>query len=136
MSKVPVKKTAFALSRGQKRPREKASSHLDFIRSLPCCICGAEAEDAHIRMGAPMMGKRETGAAEKPSDKYTVPLCPNHHRNGNASQHVVGERRFWQRLGIDPVIVSALLWQVTGDHEAGSAIVLNVRTLVIWTGGK
>lgn len=133
MSKLPYKNTAFQFSRGsQKRPREKTATHLDFIRELPCLICAAEAEAAHIRMGAPTLGKRETGAAEKPSDKYTVPLCPQHHRLGNDSQHAHGEARWWQTVGINPVLVSALLWQVTGDHEAGLAVVENARSVILW----
>ena len=113
----------FALSSGTKRPREKNERHLDFIRTLPCLLCGAPAEAAHIRASYIHFGKPATGAAEKPSDKYAVPLCPEHHRLGNNSQHVAGyEREWWDEHGIEPVIVAALLWSVTGDYEAGLLI--------------
>lgn len=120
---IPRAPTAFALSSGKKRPREKADAHLWFIRGLGCVICGAPSEAAHIRFGDLNLGKRPTGAAEKPSDKYTIPLCPEHHRLGNDSQHVNGdEQGWWERHGINPIITSALLWQVSGDHEAGILI--------------
>ena len=119
--------TAFALSSGKKRPRETAAAHLDFIRGLPCLVCGAESEAAHIRYGSLSHGKPGSGASEKPSDKYTVPLCPHHHRLGPASQHAHGEQFWWQSVGIDPIILSALLWQVSGDHEAGMLICDDAR---------
>jgi hypothetical protein len=125
--------TAFALSAGKKRPRQEDGSHLAFIRDLPCCICGAASEAAHIRYGALSHGKPGTGAGEKPSDKYCVPLCPSHHRLDTESQHAVGdERRWWQAQGIDPIVISALLWQVSGDVAAGTAICENARNVTLW----
>ncbi len=125
MSRLPYHPEAFRLSHGLKRPREKTAAHLDFIRSLPCCICGSEAEAAHVRMGAMEYGKPPTGGGEKPSDKYTVPLCPKHHRLGNDSQHAHNEASWWHSHGINPIVLSALLWQVSGDIEAGTLICQN-----------
>lgn len=137
-TKIPTKPTAFPLSRGQKkRPREFAADHLDFVRRMPCCIanCHNPAQAAHIRMGAMMYGKPDSGTAEKPSDKYAVPLCEEHHLTGRGAQHRIGERAFWKAAGIECVILSALLWQVTGDDDAGRLIVENARNLSLWTGG-
>jgi hypothetical protein len=122
--------TAFSLSSGKKRPREKMDAHLTFIRGLACVICGSEPEPAHLRFGSRLHGKPGCGGAEKPSDKYTTPLCPEHHRLGNESQHVNGnEIAWWSSHGIDPIIISALLFQVSGDHEAGMLICENARAL-------
>lgn len=86
----------------QRQPRERDEKHLDFIRSLPCCICGdnTSTEAAHIRTGSIGHGKRSTGMQEKPSDKWSLPLCNHHHRE----QHTMNEMAFWKRYGIDPFL--------------------------------
>ncbi len=91
----------------QREPRQKDNKHLDFIRSLPCCICGGiNTEAAHIRVGSINHGKRETGMSEKPSDKWTVPLCNEHHRE----QHDAGnELVWWASKGIDPFMLALTL---------------------------
>lgn len=132
-SKLPVETTAFAATRGggKKRPRVETPDHLDFIRSLGCVFCGKPSQAAHVRYGDLSLGKPDTGAGNKPSDKYTVPLCDDHHR----SQHQISERRWWRDRGVNPVILSALLWQVSGDHAQGTMIVSNAKTLSLWVGG-
>lgn len=100
-----------------KRPREKNEKHLDFIRSLPCVICGNEIETqaAHLRAGNGDFGKRGTGIGEKPSDKWTLPLCGIHHDE----QHNGREIMFWRSHNIDPWTLACKLWMVSGDYEAG-----------------
>ena len=48
--------------------RVKLPKHLDFIRSLPCCVCGenTSVEAAHIRFVEPRAGKLITGMGIKP----------------------------------------------------------------------
>lgn len=90
----------------QREPRERDNKHLDYIRSLPCCICGGiDTEAAHIRTASPEFGKRQTGMAEKPSDKWTVPLCNKHHRE----QHSMEELSFWKCHGINPFVLAMTL---------------------------
>lgn len=91
-----------------KRPRIKNDKHLDYIRSLPCCICGDDTstEAAHIRVASLENGKPHTGMAEKPSDKWAVPLCGRHHRE----QHAFGnELEWWKCHGINPFILAMTL---------------------------
>ena len=109
-----------------KRPRIKNDRHLDFVRSLPCLVCGnnVETEAAHIRSGELAIGKRAAGGAEKPSDCWTVPLCGRHHRE----QHAMNERAFWASEGIDPFRVAAFLFVASGDFEAGETIIANRGT--------
>lgn len=91
----------------QREPRQHDKRYLDFIRSLPCCICGGiDTEAAHIRMASLAQGKRETGMAEKPDDKWTLPLCNLHHR----SQHHLGELLFWGLHSIDPFELAIKLY--------------------------
>jgi hypothetical protein len=87
---------------------------LAFIRRLPCCICGTYGSDpAHIRAASILFGKRETGGAEKPSDKWTVPLCRVHHDE----QHAGNELTWWASKGIDPFGLALSLYGCSGDEE-------------------
>src|SRR5258708_359572 len=93
--------TAFSVvSTKQQRQRITDEAHLKFIRTLHCCICGKSGPDAaHIRSANPIYGKSETGGAQKPSDKWTVPLCRHHHDQ----QHAAGnELTWWASKRIDP----------------------------------
>ena len=51
-------------------------------------------------------GKQETGKGEKPSDKWAVPLCAEHHLNGAASVHNMAEEQFWAAVGRDPFAIA------------------------------
>lgn len=114
--------TAFSIaSTKQKRPRERDEGHLKFIRSLRCCLCGKPGPDpAHIRSASAVYGKRETGGAEKASDKWTVPLCREHHDE----QHAVGnELTWWASKRIDPFGLALALYAATGDDEIADGII-------------
>ena len=117
--------TAFSVaSTKQRRPRERNERHLDFIRSLRCCICGAPGPDAaHLRSASPVHGKRETGLQEKPSDKFTVPLCRVHHDQ----QHSINELKFWATYGVDPFGLALSLYAHSGDDELAESILIANR---------
>ena len=91
----------------QREPRQKDEKRLAYVRSLPCCICGDNTgtEAAHIRTGSINHNKRSTGMQEKPSDKWTVPLCNKHHRE----QHSMNEMAFWKKYGKDPFMLAMTL---------------------------
>lgn len=119
--------TAFPQSPGkpQKRAREKADGHLRFIRRLPCLVTGRrDVEAAHVRFGdIARYFKYETGAGEKPHDKWAVPLSVAEHRR----QHSMNERDYWTLVDIDPLHIATLLWFHTGDEEACEHIIRNAR---------
>lgn len=123
--------TAFAIgsSKGKRKPREKAEEHLRLIRRLPCLACGTrrDVHAAHLRAAAPRFGKRETGMQEKPSDRWTLPLCERHHISDPDAQHRTEELEFWNRLGIDPFVTAMALWGATGDEDAMEQIVAECR---------
>jgi len=104
-----------------RNPRHRDNAHLAFVRQQPCCVCppgsNRRAEAAHIRMACPARGKRPTGMQEKPSDMWTVPLCPYHHRIGVDSQHANNERAWWTLRGIDPFAIALRLWDLSGGAE-------------------
>ena len=106
-----------------RRPNLRTSaSHADFIRSLPCCACGAppRSEQAHIRAGT------DGGMGLRPSDRYSLPLCAGCHRTGPGAQHVVGELAFWAALGVDPYGLAEHLWTNSGDQAAGERAVMRM----------
>ena len=109
----------------QRQPREHDAKHLVFLRGLPCLICKdpIHTEAAHVRYSDPTVDKRKVGIAEKPDDKWAVPLCGTEHR----MQHSMGEREFWEMHGINPLEIAIALYAVSGDHEAGEQIVADVR---------
>lgn len=114
--------TAFQeTSRRRKHPRVKSEGYLAFIRSLPCVITGGyPVEAAHIRFGDMAYGKRGTGAAEKPDDRWCLPLTPDMHR----SQHARGdERAWWAEAGIDPLPLCLALYTCGEDHDIATAII-------------
>jgi hypothetical protein len=111
-----------------REPRVKSPRHLDFIRGLPCLVChdNTSTEAAHVRFSCE--GKRQTGKAEKPDDKWTVPLCGRHHRDQHemrGTDELTGEKVYWLTVGIDPIAISKDLYAVSGDHAEGERIALN-----------
>jgi hypothetical protein len=122
--------TAFSLDtpgRRQKRPRQHANKHLEWIRTLPCVVTGAKTniEAAHIRYADARYAKRAVGTGEKPDDKWAVPL----HRVPHQEQHSMSEEAFWAMQGLDPVMIAAALWACSGDDEAGEQIIREFRKL-------
>lgn len=100
----------------QREPRQEDPKHLAFIRTQPCCLpfCRRQAEPAHLRMANLAIGKELTGKGEKPHDRFTVPLCPYHHRIGIDCQHNSNEFEWWQRTGLNPWAIAASLWIESG----------------------
>ena len=69
-------------------------AYLQWIRTLPCCVCRTTRwiEAAHTG---------PHGLGQKSSDTSAIPLCPKHHRTGNDSYHKLGPRRFAAVHGLD-----------------------------------
>lgn len=106
----------------QRNTRRHDEAHLVFIRQLPCLICNdnTSTEAAHVRFSDARIAKVNPGNSAKPHDKFTLPLCGDCHR----AQHTKGnERKFWEAVGIDPVLTSLALYSVSGDIEEGQRIV-------------
>ena len=84
-----------------KRLRDK--SHLRFVASQPCLVCGRQPSDPHhLRFAQP----RALGL--KVSDEFTVPLCRGHHRQlHQAGNEVV----WWEGLKIKPMDIAKTLWE-------------------------
>ena len=73
--------------------RWKSQAHCTFVRKeFGCALCGETAiarEAAHVRMNS------GAGAGQKPDDWRVVPLCGGM-AGCHATQHRIGEPRFWE----------------------------------------
>ncbi len=108
--------------------RDKA--HLDYVRSLRCCVCGhpPRSAAAHIRFSDAAAGTVNPGMQRKPSDALTVPLCdPGCHKEAPGSQHDGNEREFWQRARINPHALAARLWVASGAAARHSERPVRIR---------
>jgi Rad52/22 family double-strand break repair protein/Protein of unknown function (DUF968) len=91
-----------------KRLRDK--THLKFVASQPCVICGRQPCDPHhLRFAQP----RALGL--KVSDEFTVPLCRGHHRQLHQSSH---EEAWWADHKINVLEIAKTLWDQTHPKSA------------------
>ncbi|HYL33447.1 MAG TPA: Rad52/Rad22 family DNA repair protein [Stellaceae bacterium] len=91
--------------------RVRNSGHLKYVSSLACLVCGRTPGHAHhLRFVQP----RSLGS--KPSDEWTVPLCPIHHRSLHDASR---EEEWWQAKGIDAKAEAERLWQTTHAPAPG-----------------
>lgn len=101
-------------SYGHKRKLNERVSmkHRDFVHLLPCVVnyrggCSGRIEFAHVR------ASKDAGTGQRPSDRYGVPLCHQHHIH---DQHVRGEVAFWGNTEI-PIALAETLYRHSGDEE-------------------
>lgn len=73
---------------------KRSPGHCNFVRSHECSVPGCSGrpiEVAHVRTGT------GGGMAVKPSDRWVISLCRDHH----SEQHRIGERSFEAAAGIN-----------------------------------
>lgn len=112
----------------ERDPRQRDRAYLGWVAKLPCVACMVlgrvkwGVHVAHLRAGSLEHSKRQTGKAEKPSDRWTLPLCPPHHvgdrRVTAVSQHDMDELEFWAAFGIDPFQLCIDLYAAYYDGPA------------------
>ena len=107
--------------------RLRDKDHRKFVAMQPCLVCGRNPADPHhLRFAQPRAMSR------KVSDEFTVPLCRMHHRE----LHTHGdERRWWNRININPLPIALLLWNrsrsdaaATNSYDIGSPMPLRELT--------
>ena len=113
-----IDKSALAIPE-PKRRRDK--SHLRFVASQPCLVCGRHPSDPHhLRFAQP----RALGV--KASDEFTVPLCRGHHRQ----LHQAGdEATWWDKLKLNPLTSARQLWVQTHPNEGQESDTLDASTI-------
>jgi hypothetical protein len=72
----------------------KNPDYLDYLRTLPCSVCGGLSEPHHIRDARVVPMKFRGGIGLKPYDFVSVPLCRKHHelvhaKNENINLHYI-----------------------------------------------
>jgi hypothetical protein len=75
---------------------KRSPAHRGWVRGHACSVPGCDGrpiECAHVRLGT------DGGLGVKPSDRWCISLCKDHH----ARQHQVGEASFAREAGIDLV---------------------------------
>jgi hypothetical protein len=99
-----LRSCAVAAAMPDRKPRQRDHDYLDYIRSMPCCICGDDVsvEAHHPRVGSINGDKQQDGTAQRAADMWALPLCGRHHRE----LHATGERVFWASVGIDPIALA------------------------------
>jgi ERF superfamily len=101
-----IDKSVLAISE-LRRHRDK--THLKFVASQPCLVCGRSPADAHH-----LRFTQQRAMGRKVSDEFTVPLCRAHHQEN----HRFGDEiAWWERRAIDPIATSRMLWVSTRRIE-------------------
>ena len=102
----------------QRQPRVENPAYLKKIRLCCCLRCGLDPcrEAAHLRMTG--QGKENPGVGAKPDDAWALPLCHMCHVDGPESQHSMGEERFWQKVGLDPIRLARSLYKLKDSLDA------------------
>jgi hypothetical protein len=105
----------------------KDATYLEFIHSLPCCVCALLAGLIEKNLGQDWAPEQATpteaahvgerGMSQKCNDRETIPLCQEHHREGKRSHHKLG-KGFWAYWRIDR---DALLSQLQEEFDKRAA---------------
>lgn len=114
MMKLPAKRERVrsGILRGPKREHPK---HRAFIRRHTCVVtlgkvhddCDGPIQCCHYRTAA------NSGKGLKPADWETFPGCFRHH----AEQHLIGQRAFEEKYGLDLKAICADLAKVSTDEK-------------------
>src|SRR6266404_400783 len=101
-SPAKIDKSVLTISE-PRRHRDK--THLKFVASQPCLVCGRSPADAHH-----LRFTQQRAMGRKVSDEFTVPLCRAHHQDNHRSGDEVA---WWERRAVDPVATARMLWMST-----------------------
>lgn len=94
--------------------RETDGKHLDFVRSLPCCLCRhpligkAKSHAHHLLRGV------TRGMGMKASDRKVIPLCDLHHFALHADGN---ETRYLREHGVNGPFLADALYAATGNFD-------------------
>jgi hypothetical protein len=117
-----------------REPRQHNERFLRALRRLPCLVCGVSGrtEAAHIRMTSAEWHEKTgartgAGAGEKPHDRWALPLCAMHHREGPQAEHVIGTLAFWKLHKMDPHKIASELYAAFPNEKRMAAAIINAR---------
>lgn len=113
-------------AQGQRQPRVRDPGFLAWLRRLPCVAgaveggCEGPIQAAHIRFSDHAKGRVNSGMQAKPDDSWCLALCRRHHLD---DQHQMSERKFYERLGIEPGDLAIALHAAYLADEDGAAVI-------------
>lgn len=84
--------------------RRRSKAHLRFVATMPCVICSKQPVEVHH---CKFVQPRARGL--KVSDEFTIPLCPDHHREVEAASG--WEEFWWASQHIDIRTAMRNLWE-------------------------
>lgn len=99
-----------------KTERLRSPRHLAWVRTLPCSVPGCRGDMVQTHMVQAHHVRKGAGVGLKPSDRYSAPICIDHHAEG----HTSGWRTFEVRHGLDLSAIAARLW-VESNRERKAA---------------
>ncbi|MDB5411571.1 MAG: hypothetical protein JWL84_6483, partial [Rhodospirillales bacterium] len=91
--------------------RLRDATHLRFVATLPCIVCGRTPSHAHHLLFA-----QPRAMGRKVSDEWTVPLCLLHHR---ALHDRGNEGQWWKEQRIDAIVEAEVLWERSRNDREG-----------------
>jgi hypothetical protein len=117
--RVSVRQKRFSPRRGP----DRSPDYLAWVRTLGCVVCARVTGESIVSEAAHTNVLGPRGMGQKTSDFSAIPLCASHHRKNLDSYHVLGEKVFSHKHGIDlKELVLALkgrFWQQDGSTSRG-----------------
>lgn len=89
----------------QKQKAWRSKRYLQWVRSLPCCMCGAPAEDAHHLIGVGGMG----GMGTKAPDSMSMPVCRRHHDEIHRDPNLWPDQFEWALKTVNRALAEGVL---------------------------
>jgi hypothetical protein len=95
--------------KASKRGPWRNSQYLAFVRTLPCCVCGGPADDAHHIVGVGQRG----GTGTKPGDEDVMPVCRRDHDLIHCTPSMWPDQWAWVRRTQQAGVEAGFLSEVT-----------------------
>jgi len=96
---------------GRMKPKRKRNAkHLAFVAKQPCCCCGRVGVSVHHLIGYYGEDGPITGKGLRADDRWTIPICYEHHQ-GQSGLHSNGnEEKFLKAYGVNGPQLARILW--------------------------
>ena len=85
--------------------KEERRSRFDALSELGCAICGQPPQIHHL------IGTKWRGMGQKADDRFTIPLCMNHH-TGQQGIHKIGMRQWEHNYGTQEYLLEVTNYKI------------------------